>query len=112
MTAQELIANGGCKPDDLYIMSGESPMSLRKKKNKALDIALRCSQIDGAHHKLWVIDQMVRALTGCPAVTKTAKDYKGEAYEYQTQGESDEYKELIEEYCEDGAYEWEVGSPP
>lgn len=30
--------------------------------NDALDLARRYSQIDGAHHKAWVIDQMVRAL--------------------------------------------------
>lgn len=28
----------------------------------SLDIAFRYGQIDGAHHKMWVIDQMVRAL--------------------------------------------------
>lgn len=32
---------------------------------KALDIAVRYGGNDGAHHKDWVIDQMVRALTGC-----------------------------------------------
>jgi hypothetical protein len=30
----------------------------------ALQIAARYGQIDGAHHKAWVIDQMVRALLG------------------------------------------------
>lgn len=30
----------------------------------ALDIASRYASVDGAHHKDWVIDQMVRALTG------------------------------------------------
>jgi hypothetical protein len=30
----------------------------------ALDIAFQYGGIDGAHHKTWVIDQMVRALTG------------------------------------------------
>jgi hypothetical protein len=30
----------------------------------ALDCARRYGGIDGAHHKAWVIDQMVRALTG------------------------------------------------
>jgi hypothetical protein len=30
----------------------------------ALDFALRYGQIGGDHHKAWVIDQMVRALTG------------------------------------------------
>lgn len=31
---------------------------------KALDLAFNYGQIDGGHHKLWTIDQMVRALTG------------------------------------------------
>lgn len=30
----------------------------------ALEVARRYGSIDGAHHKAWVIDQMVRALTG------------------------------------------------
>ncbi len=30
----------------------------------ALNIARSCGGIDGGHHKQWVIDQMVRALTG------------------------------------------------
>lgn len=29
---------------------------------KALEIACAYGNIDGAHHKMWVIDQMVRAL--------------------------------------------------
>ena len=31
---------------------------------QALDVAFHNGGIDGAHHKQWVIDQMVRALTG------------------------------------------------
>ena len=31
---------------------------------EALDLAYRYGSIDGGHHKMWVIDQMVRALTG------------------------------------------------
>lgn len=30
---------------------------------KALAIAMQSGGVDGAHHKTWVIDQMVRALT-------------------------------------------------
>lgn len=30
----------------------------------ALDVAHQYGSIDGEHHKTWVIDQMVRALTG------------------------------------------------
>ena len=32
--------------------------------DKALSIAVAYGGVDGAHHKDWVIDQMVRALTG------------------------------------------------
>ena len=40
-------------------------MSKKSKRiEKALDVALRYGGIDGGHHKQWVIDQMVRALTG------------------------------------------------
>ena len=41
-------------------------MSEKEKIKKALDIAIRYGGIDGAHHKDWTIDQIVRALTGCP----------------------------------------------
>ena len=45
-------------------------------EEKALEIALRYGQTDGARHKAWVIDQMVRALTGdtYPAWIVTAKN--------------------------------------
>lgn len=33
---------------------------------KALEFADCYGGIDGDHHKMWVIDQMVRALTDCP----------------------------------------------
>lgn len=37
---------------------------LEERINDAIMIALRYGGIDGAHHKSWVIDQMVRALAG------------------------------------------------
>lgn len=39
-------------------------MTDQQRIGAALEIAMRFSQIDGAHHKAWAIDQMVRALTG------------------------------------------------
>lgn len=58
----------------------------------ALEIALRYGGIDGAHHKTWVIDQMVRALTG------------------------DDYERTIAAACEgeDGpnTYTWSAGIAP
>ena len=59
---------------------------------EALNIAFSYAQIDGAHHKAWVIDQMVRSLTG------------------------DEYKTWIANHNagEDGAetYSWDEGIAP
>lgn len=83
---------------------------------KAIGFAVQYGGIDGDHHKAWVIDQMVRALTGCPMVTREAKDYRGEPYTYETQGESDEYRKLVAEAKsgEDGpeTYSWDEGIPP
>jgi len=86
-------------------------------RNKhALEIAVCYSQIDGAHHKAWSIDQMVRALTGCPIEREETKDYNGVPYSYEYQGESDEYKTFIKEACdgEDGpdTYDWDTGIAP
>ena len=58
----------------------------------ALSCAERFSQIDGAHHKAWVIDQMCRYLLG------------------------DDYEKFVQEFedGEDGphTYEWDTGIPP
>jgi hypothetical protein len=39
-------------------------MSSSNQIAEALDIIHRYGVIDGAHHKQWVLDQVVRALTG------------------------------------------------
>jgi hypothetical protein len=61
-------------------------------KNRALNLIARYGGIDGAHHKQWVIDQVVRALTG------------------------DEYDAWVTEVKagEDGpeTYEWDTGRAP
>ncbi len=38
-------------------------MTPEQRIKQALDVAMRSGGVDGAHHKAWVIDQMVRALT-------------------------------------------------
>ena len=63
-----------------------------KRINEAISIGIRYGQTDEAHHKTWVIDQMIRALAG------------------------NSYDELIAESChgEDGprTYEWDTGIAP
>lgn len=89
-------------------------MTLEQRIGKALQMA--ATSVDGAHHKQWTIDQMVRALTGCPMVGQEAIDARGQSYTYQTQGESPEYLEWVRAYCagEDGpsTYEWDIGLTP
>jgi len=53
-----------------------------------VDIILQYGGIDGGHHKMWVIDQILRMVTG-PA-----------------------YDNVIEDYENDGEYEWDVGIAP
>ncbi len=67
-------------------------MSDAEKIEKALELILQYGGIDGAHHKTWVIDQVVRVLTG------------------------DGYEQWVRDACdgEDGpdTYDWDVGIPP
>ncbi len=66
-------------------------LSSKLKIKKALSVA-EYGAIDGAHHKMWVIDQMVRELTG------------------------DDYQQWVNAFChgEDGpmTYEWDEGIAP
>jgi len=72
----------------------------------ALEIIHRYGGIDGGHHKQWVLDQVVRALTGAPV----------EDQEFMIMGTSDEYEEWVRltKAGEDGpeTYWWDVGIPP
>ena len=63
---------------------------------KALSIA-RDDVYDGDHHKMWAIDQMVRALTGCQMAPKSAIDGYGKPYTFEAQGESEEYLRFVHE---------------
>jgi hypothetical protein len=62
--------------------------SEQRRINKALKVAFRFGQTDGDHHKTWVINQMVKALT------------------------SSGYKAWVKEYTEGGTHEWDKGTAP
>ncbi len=61
-------------------------MSDAERIEQAIDLAVQYGGIDGAHHKSWVIDQMVRALAGdnYATIVASAKDgeYGPETYEW------------------------------
>lgn len=59
----------------------------KSKVENTLGIAFEYGQIDGSHHRVWCIDQMVREL-------------------------ADDYDNFIQEYEEDGEYKWDIGIHP
>ena len=73
-------------------------VSKNEQIDKALEIAWQFSQIDGAHHKAWVIDQMVRALCG------TEEQYQQYVGEYT--------KPFINDAGYKDYYEWDEGIAP
>jgi len=91
-------------------------LRLKARIERALMVAVKYGGIDGDHHKSWVIDRMIRELTGCPTIQEEGIDVHGKKYTYSTLGESEEYKELVRKVCEgkDGpmTYSWKVGIPP
>jgi hypothetical protein len=60
---------------------------LRGRVKRALEVAWHAGQMEGAHHKMWVIDQMVHHLL----------DVGYDAY--------------IEQYNQEG-FRWDKGTPP
>lgn len=68
--------------------------SSEERIEMALGVAFSYSQIDGAHHKAWIIDQMVRALLGIEKYDDWVKEYE----------KNDE--------DEDDPYEWDKGIAP
>lgn len=77
-----------------FIYSNRAEMEERIKK--ALEIAWQYGQIDGSHHRVWVIDQMVRVLCG------SEKEYIAWVTNYEAP-ESDD---------PDDYYSWDTGIAP
>lgn len=65
-------------------------MNDRDRRNAALDIISRFGDVDGAHHKQWLLDQVVRLLTASEAdyqawVAETRRGDDGpETYAWET----------------------------
>ena len=88
---------------------------LQVQIKKVLDLALQSGCDDNVlPSQAWIIDQMVRVLTGCPTVRLTSTQY-GKRYTYKGLGESKEYREFVRKarQGEDGpdTYNWNIGSP-
>lgn len=72
-------------------------MNDKEKIQKSLDIVYSYGQMDGAHHKAWVIDQITRTLCG--------DDYENFVHNY-------EYLNENGEETEEPIYTWDTGIVP
>lgn len=72
-------------------------MTDKEKIENAIDVAYNYAQIDGGHHKMWVIDQMMRCLLG------DKYEEWVEKYEYTDENGNS----TTEQY-----YEWDTGIAP
>lgn len=69
-------------------------------------------QIDGAHHKQWVLDQVTRILLGTPVTVKLAKWDNGTSEARFTTGEpSEKYLSWVKQKLVDG-YDYDEGVAP
>lgn len=82
-------------------------MTDKEKIANAVGMALAYGQVDGSHHKMWVIDQMVRILCGALDESDDLTEYNKLIQEWQ-EPDSDEEDEDGESFT----YEWDVGIPP
>ena len=71
-----------------YNLSSDNEM-LKNRVRDAIDTILMYGGIEGDHHKAWVIDQILKTILG-----------------------EGEYEFVVEQYEEDGEYEWNTGIAP
>jgi len=74
-------------------------MKKKERIRRALEIA-RSGMVDGAHHKAWIIDQMVRALTGCEESEPESAEYWIWVANTKAGGDGPD------------TYQWDEGIPP
>lgn len=79
-------------------------VAFEKRIENALAFLSIWGQVEGDHHKAWVIDQVVRALCGC--------EWNFNDSFFQ----NEEYKDWVSGYCYDDnhvmEYEWDTGIAP
>lgn len=67
-------------------------------KSEADRLLFRFGQVDGSHHKTWVIDQLARLIF--------ENDYEKFVHRYEY------YDEEADEYLDEKIFEWDCGIAP
>lgn len=92
------------------------PMKSKKRIERTLKLITKYGSTDIAEHKQWLLDQLVRTLTGCPVVETLELDARGKPYTYKKLGMNDTYLQWIKDYRSGGngpeTYDWDTGIAP
>ncbi len=79
-------------------------MTPEDKITEAINVAYTYGQVDGSHHKAWVIDQMVRALLG--------DAYDEWIYAYKKTDDDGNLTDPEDEDEDEDIYDWDEGIAP
>jgi hypothetical protein len=95
----------------------DTPYKDYTKSDWALEYIMHYGGIDGAHHKTWVLDQVVRILNGCNIIIELHEwtDHESE-YRFYTDEPNQQYKDWVAK-CKDGddgpdTYDYDTGIAP
>lgn len=106
---------------------GETPVEISQtpyadftKLDFILEYVGRFGQIDGAHHKLWVLDQVARIANNAPIVEMRKAEWDDGTVEYRYEvGTCKQYEDWVEqqkgaydEELEECEYGYDEGIPP
>ena len=90
-----------------------TPFHNYKKHDWILYFVERYGQIDGAHHKLWVLDQIARICYGTPTIVTKASWSNGVTEFRVNLGEPPvAYHTWVTRMEADGVYAYDAGNPP
>ena len=107
----------GRTPEAKKSPEAREAQELKNRILKALEVAAKFGQIGTHINKNWVIDQMIRELTGCPTVQGSAIDANNKPYTFDQLGESKDYKTFVKKAIRDPKNfnylgEWNIGKAP
>lgn len=91
----------------------DSPYKDHKPADWAMLFIEKYGQIDGAHHKTWVIDQVARILLGTPMMIFKASWEDGTVeYRFRLSHSSYAYDFWVKKMKGDDEYDYNEGVPP
>ena len=89
------------------VTGNESPYADYTPEDWAMTYIESYGQIDGGHHKQWVLDQVARILNDTPVIVKKASWDNGHyEYRFETSEPSKKYLKWIEDMRGEYGEEW------